>query len=161
MHRFQRVEEQEIREELEFFERNIAMFDLDDLLRASAELLGKGIHGTTYKTNLELSGVFAVKRVENMNELSKKEFTQQMQLLGKLRHEYLAKIISFYYSKDEKLVIYEYVPHGNLFNLLHGKFFSVLCLSRINTLLVLFYIATNPIVPNLLELSIWCQPYQI
>lgn len=125
MHHFRRVEEPERREELEFFERNIAMFDLDDLLRASAEVLGKGQHGTTYKASLELSGVFAVKRVRNMNELGKKEFIQQMQVLGKLRHDNLAKIISFYYSKDEKLVIYEYVPDGNLFQLLHGQFFSL------------------------------------
>lgn len=57
-----------------------------------------------------------------MNGLSKKEFIQQMQLLGKIKHENLVKIISFYYSKVEKLIIYEFVPDGNLFDLLHGQF---------------------------------------
>ncbi|WCJ29161.1 Leucine-rich repeat protein kinase family protein [Euphorbia peplus] len=117
---FQSGEETERREDrLEFFERNIPYFDLDDLLRASAEVLGKGKHGATYKANLELSGDVAVKRLKSVNDLGKNEFIQQMQLIGKLRHENVVKIISFYYSKEEKLIIYEYLPDGNLFELLH------------------------------------------
>lgn len=108
--------------ELEFFEKNVPVFDLDDLLRASAEVLGKGKLGTTYKATLESGVVVAVKRLKNMDSLSKKEFIQQMQLLGKMRHEKLVQIISFYYSKQEKLVIYEFIPNGNLFELLHGQF---------------------------------------
>lgn len=108
--------------ELEFLDRTIPIFDLDDLLRASAEVLGKGKLGSTYKASLESGAVVAVKRVKNMNGLSKKEFIQQMQLLGKIKHENLVKIISFYYSKVEKLIIYEFGPDGNLFDLLHGQF---------------------------------------
>ncbi|EEF47601.1 serine-threonine protein kinase, plant-type, putative [Ricinus communis] len=67
--------------------RNIPVFDLDDLLRSSVEVLGKGKLGTTYKSNLESNVVVAVKKVKNMNCLSKKEFIEQMQMLGKLRHE--------------------------------------------------------------------------
>ncbi|PON57736.1 Tyrosine-protein kinase [Parasponia andersonii] len=105
--------------ELEFFDKEMPVFDLDDLLRASAEVLGKGTLGTSYKTTLETGQSLAVKRLNYMNELSKKEFVQQMQLLGKTRHENLVQIISFYYSKDEKLVIYEFIPDGTLFELLH------------------------------------------
>lgn len=110
------------RVELEFFDKSRPAFDLDDLLRASAEVIGKGKLGTTYKAMLECGSVVAVKRLGGMKDLTNKEFIQQMQLLGKLRHENLVEIISFYYSKDEKLIIYEYIPHGNLFQLLHGKF---------------------------------------
>ncbi|KAK9278882.1 hypothetical protein L1049_028462 [Liquidambar formosana] len=107
--------------ELDFFDKSIPVFDLDDLLGASAEVLGKGKLGTTYKAVLELGSVVTVKRLKEMNGLSKKEFGQQMQLLGNLRHENLVGILSFYYSKEEKLVIYEFVPHGSLFELLHGR----------------------------------------
>lgn len=116
------MEDPERRVELEFFDKTIPVFDLDDLLRASAEVLGKGKVGSTYKATLESGAVVAVKRVKNMNALSKKEFVQQMQLLGKLKHENLAKIVSFYYSKEEKLIIYEFLPNGSLFDLLHGEF---------------------------------------
>lgn len=120
------LEDPERRVELEFFDKTIQVFDLDDLLRASAEVLGKGKVGATYKATLESGSVVAVKRVKNMNALSKKEFVQQMQLLGKLKHENLVKVVSFYYSKDEKLIIYEFLPNGNLFDLLHGEFHVLL-----------------------------------
>ncbi|RVW69963.1 putative leucine-rich repeat receptor-like protein kinase [Vitis vinifera] len=104
---------------LEFFDKDIPVFDLDDLLRASAEVMGKGKLGTTYKATLESGSAVAVKRLKDLNGLGKKEFVQQMQLLGKTRHENLVEIVSFYYSKEEKLVVYEFVPHGSLFELLH------------------------------------------
>ncbi|XP_011035435.1 PREDICTED: probable inactive receptor kinase At2g26730 isoform X2 [Populus euphratica] len=115
----QGTEDPERRIELQFFDKNIPVFDLDDLLRASAEVLGKGKLGTTYSANLESGAVVAVKRVKYMNSLSKKEFIQQMLLLGRMRHENLVHIISFYYSKQEKLIVYEFVPDGSLFELLH------------------------------------------
>ncbi|KAJ6935826.1 hypothetical protein NC652_010761 [Populus alba x Populus x berolinensis] len=115
----QSTEDPERRIELPFFDKNIPVFDLDDLLRASAEVLGKGKLGTTYSANLESGAVVAVKTVKYMNSLSKKEFIQQMLLLGRMRHENLVHIISFHYSKQEKLIVYEFVPDGSLFELLH------------------------------------------
>ncbi|KAF9683741.1 hypothetical protein SADUNF_Sadunf04G0045900 [Salix dunnii] len=119
MQHSQSTEDPERRIELQFFDKNIPVFDLDDLLRASAEVLGKGKHGTTYRANLESGAVVAVKRVNYMNSLSKKEFIQQMQQLGKMSHKNLVHIISFYYSKEEKLIVYENVADGSLFELLH------------------------------------------
>ncbi|KAL5702122.1 hypothetical protein ACHQM5_027378 [Ranunculus cassubicifolius] len=110
----------ERRVSLEFFNKEKPMFDLDDLLRASAELLGKGKLGSTYKVTLDTSLTVAVKRLKDMNGLDRKGFVQQMQLLGNMKHENLPEIVSFYYSKEEKLVVYEYVPNdGSLFDLLH------------------------------------------
>ncbi|XP_042500147.1 probable leucine-rich repeat receptor-like protein kinase At1g68400 [Macadamia integrifolia] len=108
--------------ELDFIDKDRPVFDLDDLLGASSEQLGTGKLGSTYKATLECGSVLTVKRLEDINKLiSNKDFVQQMQLLGKKRHENLVEIISFYYSKDEKLIVYEYVNHGSLFELLHGN----------------------------------------
>ena len=103
-------------------------FDLDDLLRASAEVMGRGQLGTTYKTTLESGSIVVVKRLtrEINGGLSRKDFVQHMQLLAKLKHENVAQIIAFYFSMDEKLLIFDHVPHGNLFQLLHGNLFSLL-----------------------------------
>ncbi|KAL2478880.1 putative leucine-rich repeat receptor-like protein kinase [Forsythia ovata] len=118
--RSESTDDPERRVVLEFFDKDKpAMFDLDDLLRASAQVIGKGKLGTTYKAMLECGSVVAVKRLEEMKDLAKKEFIQQMHFLGKMKHENLVEIISFYYSKEEKLIIYEYVPIDNLFTLLH------------------------------------------
>ncbi|RDY03226.1 putative inactive receptor kinase, partial [Mucuna pruriens] len=104
---------------LDFSNKKLAVFDLDDLLRASAEVLGRGNLGITYKATLETGTIVAVKRLNHMNELSKKEFLQQMELLGQTKHENLVEIVSFYYSEEQKLVIYELISDGSLFELLH------------------------------------------
>ncbi|KAM7269312.1 hypothetical protein ACFE04_024809 [Oxalis oulophora] len=114
-----RMEDPENMMELEFLDKNIAEFELDDLLRAPANILGKSNMGTTYKVTLESSCVFAVKRVTSMDALPKREFDQQLRLLGMLRHQNLAHLISFYNSNDEKLIVYEFVSNGSLFDLLH------------------------------------------
>ncbi|CAL9161951.1 unnamed protein product [Musa hybrid cultivar] len=106
---------------LMFLDKKKATFDLDDLLSSSAEVIGKGLLGSTYKATLGSGAVVAVKRLKTMRGMSNKEFAHQMQLLGKLRHENLVDIISFHYSKEEKLVIYEYVRGGSLFQLLHDN----------------------------------------
>ncbi|MED6133257.1 hypothetical protein PIB30_026845 [Stylosanthes scabra] len=106
---------------LEFSNKKFPVFDLDDLLRASAEVLGRGKLGITYKASLENGALVAVKRLSCMNELSKKEFLQQMQLLGRMKHENLVEIVSFYYSEEQKLIIYEFMSDGTLFELLHDK----------------------------------------
>lgn len=36
-------------------------------------------------------------------------------------HENLASIRAYYYGRDEKLLIYDCLPMGNLSSLLHGK----------------------------------------
>lgn len=96
-------------------------FDLDDLLRASAEVLGKGTYGTTYKAILEEGTTVAVKRLKQV-AVGKKEFEQHMQNVGRLdRHPNVVPLRAYYYSKDEKLLVYDYAPFGNLSTLLHGK----------------------------------------
>ncbi|KAL8549499.1 hypothetical protein ACS0TY_008366 [Phlomoides rotata] len=106
-------------------------FELEDLLRASAEMLGKGGLGTAYKAILDDGNVVAVKRLKDLSVNGKKEFEQQMEVLGKLKHPNLLELKAYFFARDEKLLVYDYMPNGNLFWLLHGKF------NLINSLTVL------------------------
>ncbi|XP_047958140.1 probable leucine-rich repeat receptor-like protein kinase At1g68400 [Salvia hispanica] len=103
-----------------FFE-GARRFELEDLLRASAEMLGKGGLGTAYKAVLDDGNVVAVKRLKDLGATGKKEFEQQMEVLGKLKHPNLVELKAYYFAKDEKLLVYDYMPNGNLFWLLHGN----------------------------------------
>ncbi|KAL5537757.1 hypothetical protein UlMin_044670 [Ulmus minor] len=96
-------------------------FDLEDLLRASAEILGKGSAGTTYKAVLdEGSTTVVVKRLKEV-VVGKKEFEQQMEVLERLgQHQNVVPVRAYYFSKDEKLLVYNYLPAGSLFTRLHG-----------------------------------------
>ncbi|KAJ0091544.1 hypothetical protein Patl1_13166 [Pistacia atlantica] len=108
------------RNKLVFFEGGIYSFDLEDLLRASAEVLGKGSVGTSYKAVLEEGTTVVVKRLKEV-AVSKREFEMQMEVLGKIKHDNVVPLRAFYYSKDEKLLVYDFMPAGSLSALLHGS----------------------------------------
>ncbi|XP_039162958.1 probable inactive receptor kinase At2g26730 [Eucalyptus grandis] len=94
-------------------------FDLEDLLRGSAEVLGKGTMGTSYKAVLEDGTTVVVKRLRDV-ALPVGEFRKTMIALGAMRHENLLPLMAYYYSRDEKILVFDYVPLGSLFGLLHG-----------------------------------------
>ncbi|XP_047952459.1 probable inactive receptor kinase At5g58300 isoform X1 [Salvia hispanica] len=106
---------------LVFFEGCSYNFDLEDLLRASAEVLGKGSFGTAYKAVLEESTTVVVKRLKEVI-VGKKDFEQQMEVVGRVgQHPNIVPLRAYYYSKDEKLLVYDYYPNGSLASLLHGN----------------------------------------
>ncbi|GLJ44294.1 hypothetical protein SUGI_0927010 [Cryptomeria japonica] len=94
-------------------------FSLEDLLRASAELLGRGIVGTAYKAVLETGNVVVVKRMRD-TPIGPRSFAQMISALGNMHHPNLLPLKAYYYSKDEKLLVYDYMPSGSLASLLHG-----------------------------------------
>ncbi|KAJ7943130.1 LRR receptor-like kinase [Quillaja saponaria] len=103
-----------------FFE-GVKRFELEDLLRASAEMLGKGGFGTAYKAVLDDGSVVAVKRLKDAQIGGKREFEQHMEVLGKLRHPDIVSLRAYYFAREEKLLVYDYMPNGSLFWLLHGN----------------------------------------
>ncbi|XP_068667593.1 probable inactive receptor kinase At5g58300 isoform X2 [Aristolochia californica] len=106
---------------LVFFEGCSYNFDLEDLLRASAEVLGKGSYGTAYKAVLEEGTTVVVKRLKEV-VVGKREFEQQMEVVGRVgQHSNVVPLRAYYYSKDEKLLVYDYVSAGNLSALVHGN----------------------------------------
>ncbi|KAM7280884.1 hypothetical protein ACFE04_008018 [Oxalis oulophora] len=105
---------------LTFFGNTLRIFDLEDLLRASAEVLGKGTFGTAYKATLDMGVVVAVKRLKDV-AVSEKEFVEKMEVVGTMEHLNLVPLRAYYYSRDEKLIVYDYMPMGSFSALLHGN----------------------------------------
>ncbi|KAJ4830611.1 hypothetical protein Tsubulata_047264, partial [Turnera subulata] len=82
---------------LVFFGKAAKVFDLEDLLRASAEVLGKGTFGTAYKAVLEVGTVVAVKRLKDVT-ITEKEFREKIETVGAMDHENLVPLRAYYYS---------------------------------------------------------------
>ncbi|XP_050215603.1 pollen receptor-like kinase 1 [Mercurialis annua] len=95
-------------------------FDLHDLLKASAEILGSGCFGSSYKAALSTGPVMVVKRFKQMNNVGKEEFHEHMRRLGRLRHPNLLSLVAYYYRKEEKLLVTDFVHKGSLAIHLHG-----------------------------------------
>ncbi|KAG0462801.1 hypothetical protein HPP92_021277 [Vanilla planifolia] len=105
---------------LVFFEGFTSVFDLEDLLRASAEVLGKGTYGTAYKAVLEDATIVVVKRLKEV-VVGRRELEQLMEIVGKIRHENVVGLKAYYYSKDEKLMVYDYYSQGSVSSMLHAR----------------------------------------
>ncbi|KNA11321.1 hypothetical protein SOVF_136360 [Spinacia oleracea] len=96
-------------------------FDLPDLLKASAEVLGSGCFGSSYKATLNNGSTVVVKRFKQMNNVGREEFQEHMRRLGRLSHPNLLPLVAYYYRKEEKLFINDPVERGSLAVLLHGQ----------------------------------------
>lgn len=96
-------------------------FDLDELLKASAFVLGKSGIGIMYKVVLEEGLALAVRRLGEGGSQRFKEFQTEVEAIGKLRHPNIATLRAYYWSVDEKLLIYDYIPNGSLASAIHGK----------------------------------------
>jgi hypothetical protein len=106
---------------LTFVRNDRERFELEDLLRASAEVLGSGSFGSSYKVVLLNGSAMVVKRFRRMNNLGKEEFEEHMTLLGSLSHPNLHPLIAYYYRKEEKLLVSDFVANGSLAGHLHGR----------------------------------------
>lgn len=95
-------------------------FDLEDLLQASAEVLGNGVYGTTYRAKLGETGhTLVVKRLRG-EALPEWEFRHVAAAIGEIESELVVPLEGYYFSKDEKFLIYENMPMGSLSLRLHG-----------------------------------------
>lgn len=97
------------------------MYTLEDLLRASAEIMGRGTLGTTYKALMENKTNVTVKRLKNSNKISRDEFERHMEMVGKLRHQNIVSLRAYFQAKEERLLVYDNYPNGSLFSLIHGS----------------------------------------
>ncbi|XP_062201669.1 probable leucine-rich repeat receptor-like protein kinase IMK3 [Phragmites australis] len=97
-------------------------FTADDLLCATAEIMGKSTYGTVYKATLEDGSLVAVKRLREKITKGHKEFEAEAVVLGKIRHPNLLALRAYYLGpKGEKLLVFDYMPKGSLSAFLHAR----------------------------------------
>ncbi|KAM3390595.1 hypothetical protein ACQJBY_012285 [Aegilops geniculata] len=94
-------------------------FELEDLLRGSGEVMGKGTVGTTYSISLESGYEVVTKRLKDV-DLPKADFEQQVKLISAIQNKHIAPLRWYYYSEDEKLLVYNRIRIGSLAKMLHG-----------------------------------------
>ncbi|KAM7484800.1 hypothetical protein LguiA_000809 [Lonicera macranthoides] len=96
-------------------------YSLEELLKASAETLGRGTVGSTYKAVMETGFIVTVKRLKDARYPRVEEFRRHMGVIGKLRHPNLVPLRAYFQAKEERLLVYDYFPNGSLFSLIHGS----------------------------------------
>ncbi|CAI9765779.1 unnamed protein product [Fraxinus pennsylvanica] len=84
--------------------------------------VGEGGFGTVYRAELPDGQVVAVKRArKELFETLRTEFRSEIELLAKIEHRSLVKLLGYINKGNEHLIITEYVPNGTLREHLDGE----------------------------------------
>ncbi|KAL4272522.1 hypothetical protein GQ457_13G020340 [Hibiscus cannabinus] len=98
-------------------------FRFDELKKATRnfhEEIGRGGGGTVYKGMLSDGRVIAVKRLNDSNQ-GEAEFLAEVNTIGKLNHMNLIEMWGFCAEKKHRLLVYEYMEHGSLADVLSSS----------------------------------------
>ncbi|KAJ4851336.1 hypothetical protein Tsubulata_005703 [Turnera subulata] len=103
-------------------------FTSADILASIKEsnVIGMGATGTVYKAEMpRLNTVVAVKKLwrsrTDMEMGSNDDFVGEVNLLGKLRHRNIVRLLGFLHNDTDMMIVYEYMQNGNLGEALHDK----------------------------------------
>lgn len=101
--------------------------ELEDLLRASAYVLGKSRSGILYKVVVARRGsgvtpvVVAVRRLSEGDATWRlKDFESEVEAIGRVQHPNIVRLRAYYFANDEKLVVSDFIQNGSLYTALHG-----------------------------------------
>ncbi|OMO57368.1 hypothetical protein CCACVL1_25803 [Corchorus capsularis] len=101
--------------------------ELEDLLRASAYVVGKSRSGIVYKvvagrgSGTVGAAVVAVRRLSEGDATWKlKDFEAEVEAIGRVNHPNVVRLKAYYFASDEKLLITDFIRNGSLHAALHG-----------------------------------------
>ncbi|KAJ1379777.1 Serine-threonine/tyrosine-protein kinase, catalytic domain [Sesbania bispinosa] len=88
--------------------------------------LGEGGFGSVYKGKLRKGQEIAVKRLSETSNQGLEEFKNEITLTARLQHVNLVRLLGYCTKRDEKILIYEYLPNKSLDHFLFDPRKSIL-----------------------------------
>ncbi|PKI52114.1 hypothetical protein CRG98_027530 [Punica granatum] len=85
----------------------------EDMLRASAEVLGKGLLATSYEAYLEDGPMIVVKMLK-LAKVATTEFEKLIEQISSIRHKNVATLRAYLCGKDKWLPVYYYYDRGSM-----------------------------------------------
>ena len=82
--------------------------------------IGLGKIGVMYKAMLPNGSPLAIKRLHGCQSFDK-QFICELLALGRLRHNNIVPLLGFCSERKEKLLVYQYVSNGNLYDWLYAR----------------------------------------
>ncbi|KAL8478871.1 hypothetical protein ACS0TY_030668 [Phlomoides rotata] len=109
-----------------FDQRPLRKLTFADLLEATNgfhndSLIGSGGFGNVYKAELKDGSVVAIKKLIHVSGQGDREFTAEMETIGKIRHRNLVPLLGYCKVGEERLLVYEYMKYGSLEDVLQDR----------------------------------------
>ncbi|XP_034228542.1 probable LRR receptor-like serine/threonine-protein kinase At1g34110 isoform X2 [Prunus dulcis] len=100
-------------------------FTIDNILDCLKDenVIGKGCSGIVYKAEMQNGDLIAVKKLwkTKQEEEPIDSFAAEIQILGHIRHRNIVKLLGYCSNRSVKLLLYNFIPNGNLQQLLQGN----------------------------------------
>ncbi|KAG4377109.1 hypothetical protein GLYMA_18G037600v4 [Glycine max] len=95
------------------------IFDFQTILEATANFssthkIGEGGFGPVYKGKLSNGQEIAIKRLSKSSGQGLIEFKNEAMLIVKLQHTSLVRLLGFCIDREERILVYEYMPNKSL-----------------------------------------------
>lgn len=108
------------------FEKPLRKLTLADLVEATNgfhndSLIGSGGFGDVYKAELKEGIVVAIKKLIHISGQGDREFTAEMETIGKIKHRNLVPLLGYCKVGEERLLVYDYMRFGSLEDVLHDR----------------------------------------
>ncbi|KAL5703516.1 hypothetical protein ACHQM5_022054 [Ranunculus cassubicifolius] len=108
------------------FEKPLRKLTFADLQEATNNfhndsMIGSGGFGDVYRAQLKDGSVVAVKKLIQVSGQGDREFTAEMETIGKIKHRNLVPLLGYCKVGEERLLVYEYMRFGSLEDILHDR----------------------------------------
>ncbi|BAT99533.1 hypothetical protein LR48_Vigan06g099500 [Vigna angularis] len=97
---------------------------------SSENIIGEGGFGYVYKASMPDGRVGALKMLKAGSGQGEREFRAEVDIISRIHHRHLVSLIGYCISEQQRALIYEFVPNGNLNQHLQGSEFPVLDWSK-------------------------------
>ncbi|PIN17007.1 Serine/threonine protein kinase [Handroanthus impetiginosus] len=98
---------------------DVPFYNFDSILSATdnfsdANMLGRGGFGPVYKGKFPGGHEIAVKRLSSCSGQGIDEFLNEVNLIARLQHRNLVRLLGYCIKENEKILLYEYMPNRSL-----------------------------------------------